>query len=216
MHTQGLNITSPNEEGDGIVIFGKDNPNVLDNCTVDFKDIPSEYLDENISFVNGCVAVINDCTFSNGIKLALVGNGDYPDNDKHGIVTFNNCIFENFGRRGVEAQDGITVTLNKCVIYNWGIQDRFDVRSFASWAHSGAKIICNECVFIQDKFWQCSIKNMIIDIANHIGNDINDKCLSWKSFLPGVCKGLFSTDNGIVEAHNCTKNRWWIYLENQI
>ena len=215
MNFKNLIIKTPNESGDGIVVWGSEHLDkniIVENCTVDFSDIPSNQLDENISFIKGARVSVENCVFTNGIKLALCGNGDYPKEDKKAEIHFKNCLFKDFGRRGPEAQDGACVFLDNCVIWNWGIESRFDVRSFAGWAHSGARIFMNNCVFVQDKFFQCSLKNMIVDLANHIGNDINDKCLSYKSFIPGVMKGLFSTDNGYVFADNIYKPHW-VYIE---
>lgn len=216
MNYTDIKITVPDEQGDGLVIWGPQTHNEsvsVKNCTIDFSTVSSDKLDENISFVKGTRAVVENCVFTGGIKLALCGNGDFPVEDNAMYIQFKNCVFKDFGRRGPEVQDGALVTLENCVIWNWGKEDRFDVRNFAGWAHSGARIIASDCVFIQDKFFQCSLKNMLIDIANHIGNDFNDGCLSYKTFIPGVMKGLFSTDEGsIVIYNNIYKNRW-VYVE---
>lgn len=211
---KNMTITAPtNEGGDGLILDGSDGYYSLENVTIDFTEVPSAQLDENLTTMRGCVATIRNCHFRGGIKLALCGNGDFPEADKHGNVLFENCVFENFGRRGPEAQDGVTVTLRNCTIRNWGISSRFDVRSFAAWAHSGATIIAENCRFEQDKFWQCSLWETLVGIANHIGNDFNDRCLSWRSFMPCVCRGLMATDGGKVVSRNCTKNHWWIRIE---
>lgn len=213
MEYKNLYIFDPDEGGDGLKVFGDDNPNTVEDCRISFKGCDIKKLDENISFINGCMCTVKNCTFENGIKLALCGNGDYPNNDKFGKIIFENCTFKNFGRRGIEAQDGITVILKNCTISNWGVKEFFDVRSFATWAHSRAKVKLYECHFEQTSFFQSGFINFFIDLANHIGNDINDHCLSLKSFIPGVCKGAYSTDDGTVYCYNCTKNKWWIYLE---
>lgn len=216
MEYKNLTITAPNKNGDGLVIWGSqtsDEDVSIKNCTIDFSNMPCNKLDENISFVKGARAEVENCLFTGGIKLALCGNGDYPVEDNLMNINFKNCVFKDFGRRGPEAQDGALVRLENCVIWNWGTESRFDVRSFAGWAHSGARIVASNCVFIQDKFFQCSLKNMIIDILNHIGNDYNDGCLSYKSFIPGVMKGLFSTDEGSVVAYNELYKNRWVYIE---
>lgn len=209
-------ITEPDSSGDGIRLFGENNPNHFSRSCIDFSDKPCSELDENISTINGCIAFVSDCVFSGGIKLALNGNGDFPERDRFGYVKYENCIFKEFGRRGPEAQDGVRVILENCIICNWGIEDRFDVRSFAGWAHSNANIIFKNCVFLQEIFFQSSLKNFFIDLGNHIGNDVNDKDFTWKTLLPGVCKGSYSSDGGFSCCIDCYKNKWWIYLENRI
>jgi hypothetical protein len=209
-----LYISEPTTEGgDGLILDGKEGEYFVNDVIIDFGYTTPEKLDENLTTMRGCKAVIRDCRFRKGIKLALCGNGDHPEEDKHGDVLFENCVFSDFGRRAPEAQDGVTVVLRNCVIRNWGVSSRFDVRSFAAWAHSGATIIAENCRFSQDKFWQCSLWEMLVDVVNHIGNDFNDRCLSWRSFIPGVCRGLMATDDGKVVSRNCTKNHWWIRIE---
>lgn len=209
-------ITQPDSNGDGIKLDGSKGSWFVSRCSVSFDNIKDvSKLDENLSTFNGAMAVVRQCTFSDGVKLALCGNGDNPEADAKSVVIFDTCTFENFGRRAPEAQDGAIVVLNNCVIKNWGVGEYFDVRSFAAWAHSGGMIICMDCTFEQDRFWQCSPWKMIKDIANHVGNDINDKCLSWRSFIPGVCRGLMATDGGKVIAVRCGANKPWIRIEGQ-
>ena len=207
-------VTCPDVNGDGICVKPNESGRVISikNCIVDFSDLDTESLDENISFVCGANAIIQNSVFTNGIKLVLCGNGDHPQADKNMFVEFDSCVFKDFGRRGPEAQDGATVILNNCVIWNWGIKDRFDVRSFAGWAHSGASITMNNCVLIQERFNQSGWYNMLVDIGNHIGNDFNEGSLSWKSLIPGIIKGLYSSTNGSVEFNNSYKTRW-VYVE---
>lgn len=207
-------ITKPDENGDGLCV--KPDPNgyaiKINDCKVDFYGTKPSVLDENLSFVNGVSAIISNSVFTNGIKLVLCGNGDYPIADRKMFVQFNNCVFKDFGRRGPEAQDGATVILNNCVIWNWGIQEWFDVRSFAGWAHSGASITMNNCVLIQERFNQSGWKNMLVDIANHIGNDFNEGSLSWKSLIPGTMRGLYSSTKGFAEFNDSYKPRW-VYVQ---
>lgn len=209
-------ITKPDEQGDGMKLNGDLGSWFISRCHVNFEDVEDKStLDENFTTYNGAVAVVRQCNFTNGVKLALCGNGDNFIADHSSIVIFDGCLFDNFGRRAPEAQDGSLVILNNCTIRNWGVGEYFDVRSFAAWAHNEGKIICFDCSFEQDKFWQCSPWQMIKDIANHIGNDINDKCLSWRSLIPGVCRGLMATNNGEVKAYRCTTNKPWIRIEGQ-
>ena len=213
---ENLHIYTVNENGDGLTIVndGQNTNYKILNSSIQLYRTHQNDLDENLSFVDGVHATVENCLIAGGTKLILCGNGDHPNTDKNMKIVFRNCVFKDFGRRGPEAQDGATVVLENCVIWNWGVENRFSVRNFAAWAHANSKIIMHDCVLIQDKFWQCSLKNMIIDIANHIGNDFNDKCLSLKSLIPGVMRGLFETNNahgGIGFCDSC-KN-WWVWVE---
>ena len=83
----------------------------------------------------GSSAVFRRCVIRGAGKLVLCGSGDTDKlNVERGkTVIFEDCILEDFGRRGPEAQSGMRVMLRGCLIRNWGAPDRFDVRSFASW-----------------------------------------------------------------------------------
>lgn len=216
---RNLIITEPNAQGDGITINGPDTPAeneviVVENCVIDFSNVERNKMDENISFVRGVQSVVKNCVFTDGIKLALCGNGDYPLEDRNARIKFENCVFKNFGRRAPEAQDGANVTLYKCVVWNWGVSKYFDVRSFASYAHDGGSITLDKCVFIQDRFWQHSPLTMLKDIANHIGNDWNNRCLSYKSFIPGVMRGAIALNSGRMHTYKVYKNKRWIKIDD--
>lgn len=209
-----LTITDPDSNGDGLVLIN-DTFTVRD-CVVDFSAQPLAGLDECISTVNHAEAEIEGCTFRGSSKGALFGNGDYPDTDPGAQVYMHNCVMENCGRRFPEAQDGVKVILERCTIRNWGIKDRFDVRAFGAWAHHGATIICIDCTFEQTAFFQTGILNFFIDLANHIGQAVNDRGLfglTWRDFIPGVCRGLIATDGGKVGHTGSKKNKWWIFLD---
>lgn len=209
-------ITKPDQNGDGFVLYGPDKW-LIKNCTVDFSEYPVSQLDECLSTVNHAEADIQNSTFRGSSKGVLLGNGDYPDTDPDTEVYMTNCTIENCGRRFPEAQDGVIVTLQNCTIRNWGIKDRFDVRCFGAWAHHNAKIYAIHCKFEQTSFFQTGFLNFFKDFFNHLGQAINDRGifgLTWKDFIPGVCRGLISTDNGFVRAVGCTKNKRWIYIEN--
>lgn len=207
-------ITCPDTNGDGICV--KPNPDghviTIDGCVVDFDGLDNDSLDENLSFVCGANARVKNSVFTNGIKLVLCGNGDYPKEDRKMFIEFDHCVFKDFGRRGPEAQDGATVIFNHCVIWNWGIHDKFNIRSFAGWAHTGASITMNNCVLIQDRFNQSGWSNMLVDIGNHIGNDFNEGSLSLESLMPGTMRGLYASTGGSVEFNDSYKN-WWIYVQ---
>ena len=116
--------------------------------------------------------------------------------------------------RAPEAQDGVRVIMRRCVIRNWGIGSRFTVRSFGAWAHDGASIRAEDCVFWQDGFWQSGLRGFVVDLANWIGWCFNRRDwnpLHW--LLPGVCRGLTASQKGKVSASRCWTNRWWIRLQ---
>ena len=210
---RNLTITQPDACGDGLVL--NSGHWTVSNCVVDFSACPLEGLDECLSTVNHAEASVTESVFQGSSKGVLLGNGDYPDTDPGAQVSMEYCTMQDCGRRMPEAQDGVEVTLRNCTIRNWGIKDRFDVRCFGAWAHHGASITAIECRFEQRSFWQTGFLNFFRDIANHIGQAVNDRGvfgLTWKDFIPGVCRGLIATDGGSVKAVGCTKNHWWIYL----
>ena len=207
-------ITAPlSRGGDGITVYGSDGPVIIRNCTVDLGRWPLDKLDEGISGVDGARAVIRRTRVTRVGKAILWGNGDYPDTDPDAELVLEDCIIRDVGRRAPEAQDGVRVIMRRCVIRNWGIGSRFTVRSFGAWAHDGASIRAEDCVFWQDRFWQSGLRGLVADLANWIGwcwqrRDWN--LLHW--FLPGVCRGLTASQGGKVSARRCYANHWWIRL----
>ncbi|WP_419492392.1 hypothetical protein, partial [Desulfovibrio sp.] len=131
-------------------------------------------------------------------------------------VIFEDCILEDFGRRGPEAQSGMRVMLRGCLIRNWDAPDRFDVRSFGAWAHHGGSIEAVGCVFDQSCLWR-GWQIMVRDWLAHLGQAWNDEGLRGllrpANWLPGICRGLVATAGGQVWAENCHATRWWIRLE---
>lgn len=208
-------ITAPlSRGGDGITVYGSDGPVIIRNCTVDFVRWPLDKLDEGISGVDGARAVIRRTRVTRVGKAILWGNGDYPDTDPDAKLVLEDCIIRDVGRRAPEAQDGVRVIMRRCVIRNWGIGSRFTVRSFGAWAHDGASIRAEDCVFWQDRFWQSGLRGFVVDLANWIGWCFNRRDwnpLHW--LLPGVCRGLTASQKGKVSASRCWANRWWIRLQ---
>lgn len=208
-------ITAPLSRGrDGITVYGSDGPVIIRNCTVDLGRCPLDKLDEGISGVDGARAVIRRTRVTRVGKAILWGNGDYPDTDPDAELVLEDCIIRDFGRRAPEAQDGVRVIMRRCVIRNWGIGSRFTVRSFGAWAHDGASIRAEDCVFWQDRFWQSGLRGFVVDLANWVGWCFNRRDwnpLHW--LLPGVCRGLTASQKGQVSASHCWANRWWIRLQ---
>ncbi|WP_297849501.1 hypothetical protein [uncultured Desulfovibrio sp.] len=208
-------ITAPiSAGGDGITVYGSDGPVVIiRRCVVDLGSWPLERLDEGLSGVDGARAVVRETRVSRVGKAILWGNGDYPETDPGAELVLEDCIVRDIGRRAPEAQDGVRVLMRRCVIRNWGVRSRFTVRAFAAWAHDGASIRAEDCVFWQDRFLQAGLRGLAVDLANWIGwawNRRDRNPLHW--LLPGVCRGLTASQSGTVSAAHCYKNRWWIRL----
>ena len=208
-------ITAPlSRGGDGITVYGSDGPVIIRNCTVDMGRWPLDKLDEGISGVDGARAVIRRTRVTRVGKAILWGNGDYPATDPDAELVLEDCIIRDVGRRAPEAQDGVRVIMRRCVIRNWGIGSRFTMRSFGAWAHDGASIRAEDCVFWQDRFWQSGLRGFVVDLANWIGWCFNRRDwnpLHW--LLPGVCRGLTASQKGKDSASRCWANRWWIRLQ---
>ena len=200
---------------DAFTIYGTDEETLISKGIFDFRKIPVNTQDEVISGVNGAKVSLSGVVIIGGIKVILAGNGDYPISDfKNGEWYLENCAILHSGRRCPEAQDGVKVFMKNCWIHNWG--ETFDVRSFGSWAHRGGLIVAEDCVFTQNK--NISIKNAIIDLANHIGQRVNDagvlSLLECKTYLPGRYRGLTSNTGGRVYATRIYKNKKFINIEN--
>ena len=132
------------------------------------------------------------------------------------MVTFRNCIFENFGRRGPEVQDGMLVELHNCLIRNWGDPSRFTVRSFGAWAHGrGSNIRAFNTIFMQKSLFT---RNLLADMVGHIGQAWNDSGIrgifSRDAWIPGRARALTASDGGSVWAWNCYVNKPWLVMDN--
>lgn len=211
-------ITQPGLQGDGVT-FWDGMPHVLSDSVIDLSGCDLDDIDEALGITYGSSAVITNCVLRGAGKLVLCGCGDkdQAEIERGKTVVFRNCIFEDFGRRGPEVQDGMKVFLENCLIRNWGAPERFTVRSFGAWAHGeGSSIIANNCIFWQDfgRFGQHWFK----DLIGHIGQAFNDRKLaglfSKDAWRPGNCRGLIASDGGYVEANNCYANYDWIVIEN--
>lgn len=199
-------ITKLNEHRDGITALG--GVHVITNKVIDFCDTPVDEMDEAFSVVeNANVAAVNTIIKNVG-KAVLVGN-----ENGRAQLSMNLCILENFGRRGVEAQNGSLVVMHNCLIKNWGARDRFSARSFAAWAHHGGRIEMYNCMFHQDTFFNGAFWR---DLIGHIGQAWNDRSTRLRDYLlPGVCRGLTAGKGGSTLSVACTKNKWWIVIKTE-
>ena len=153
-----------------------------------------------------------------GIKAVLAGNGDHPGNDVRAARwLLEDSVIIGAGRRCPEAQDGTTVIMRRCWIHDFG--QTFDVRAFGGWAHRGARIIAEDCLFTQSEIWPwgLDVLTAIKDEGNHIGQAVNDNGLAAllhpRTYLPGPCRGLTADTGGLVLATRCYRNRPWIMID---
>jgi len=216
-------ITTPNAHGDGITCFGPESKYgaaenvyksadaiVIENTIVDFAALSLSEQDGGIDCVDGANVLIKNCAVRNVGKAMLIGNED-PGGGFSQVV-MENCVIENFGRRGPEAKNGSIVTMRRCVIKNWG--HRFTDRSFGAYAHQGGAIRAESCVFWQDSFFPGGLRQFVKDLGAHIYQAWKDGSRRPRDYLlPGACRGLTAGPGGRVEAVNCTKNKWWIVIE---
>lgn len=203
---------------DGVTAQGPYRVTIISDRVFDFRGYPTSQQDEVISGVNGATVRLERCVILGGIKALLAGNGDHPGNDINcAHWDMEDCIIIGAGRRCPEAQDGTTVTMRRCWLHNWG--RTFDVRAFGAWAHRGGRIVSEDCLFTQSgNILSLGLRNSLVDVANHIGQAVNDYGLSallrLRTYLPGVCRGLTADTGGLALATRCYRNRRWIRIEN--
>lgn len=188
---------------------------LVQDCIIDLSEQPLQEIDEAVSVIWGASATFRRCVIRGAGKLVLCGSGDADrvEAESTARVLFEECLMEDFGRRGVEAQAGTCVGLFRCLIRNWGTPSRHTVRDFAGWTHHGGHIAATECVFWQDTFWR-PLRQFRGDLGAHLGQAWHDE--GWRgllrpsTYLPGVCRGLLATAGGEAAAWRCWRNHWWI------
>lgn len=213
-------ITSIKEpQEDAIQCKGADNPTIIKNCIIDFRNVPPKDQDELVSGVNGAVVYMENCILVGGKKALLCGNGDHEEEDrKHARWTINNCAILECARRTPEAQHGTLVEMTNCWVHEYGAYR--DDRSFGAWAHTGGRIIAHNTLFTQSKgLFRLGLLETIKDIGYHIGQVWNDSKLMGilttpKLLLPGRCRAFTADDGGIVIGDGIWKNHWWILTES--
>ena len=217
-------ITHPHQLGagftidDGLGLFDGKHYDIIE-CIIDLSGYPLSEIDESAAVTHGCSATFHRCWIRGAGKLILCGSGDesHAEQEWHKRLSFTDCLLEDGGRRFPEVQSRMSVYMDSCVIRNWGCPSRFDTRNFGAWAHDGGMIEAVNCVFWQDRFLR-PVGQMLRDFGNHVGQAVNDEgwraLLKAKTYIPGVCRGLTSSDTGYVRAWRCWKNKWWIRIEN--
>ncbi len=204
--------------GDGLVAYGPRTVTDVRQRVYDWRICPKDIQDEVISGVDGANVRLSGVVILGGIKAILAGNGDHPGNDaRYARWEIEDCVIIGAGRRCPEAQDGTTVTMRRCWVHDWG--QEFDIRGFGAWAHRGARIIAEDCLFTQSDLWPWGLDmfTAMTDLGNHIGQAVNDHgigaLLRPRTYMPGPCRGLTADSGGLVLATRCYRNRRWIRIE---
>ena len=211
--------TGPAKPGDdGLTVYGPFSATEIRQRVYDFRLCPKADQDEVLSGVDGADVRLSGVVIVGGIKAILAGNGDHPGNDvRYARWDLEDCVIIGAGRRCPEAQDGTTVTMRRCWVHDFG--QAFDVRSFGAWAHRGARIIAEDCLFTQSELWPWGLDLLtaMTDMGNHIGQAVNDHGLAAllrpRTYLPGPCRGLTADTGGLILATRCYRNRRWIRIE---
>ena len=216
-------ITKPGQlkgnftQNDGLGLFQDNAVYDVHDCIVDLTECGLDDQDEALSTTWGASATFRRCWIRGAGKLVLCGSGDEEKKgcEQYKEVYFQDCLLENFGRRGPEVQSKMSVVLQDCMIRNWGDPTRFSVRNFGAWAHDKGSLDILNCIFWQDQFVR-PLGQMLRDIGNHIGQAVNDggvlALLSPLSYLPGVCRGATASNGGKINCWHCYRNHWWIKL----
>ena len=217
----GLYIDAPTPKADGEGHgFARDYAAhfELEDCYIDLSKFPPHSFDETVAFTCGASATLRRCVIVGGGKHILIGSGDAAkrQEEEGNTVTFSECVFMDFSRRGPEVQSGMTCILDGCLIANWGVPGRFHERAFAAWAHHGGRIYAQDTIFMQDKLWH-GLPLALQDLGNHIGTAFNYRKLRGlidpSTWIPGVLRGLVATDGGLVTAKNCGRSHRAIHVD---
>ena len=95
---QNKKIYGPGPQGDGITCCEPEEFLIKD-CVIDLSQCDLDSIDEALGITWGAGGRVEHCLIRGAGKLILCGSGDA---DKKSVewgktVTFNECIFENFG-----------------------------------------------------------------------------------------------------------------------
>lgn len=208
-------ITAPGSGGDGLCLSDGRHW-LVRRCIVDMSGASG--VDEAVSVVMGSAAHFEECVIRGAGKLVLVGCGDaeWLPPERRASATFRRCVLEDFGRRGPEVQDGMYCGMRECLIRGWGAPERFDTRSFAAWAHHGASIWLQDCVFRQDRTWP-GLRLFLRGFANQLGEAWNDEGLRGlfraAAWIPGTRLGAFATAGGSIRADSCRALGQAVYIQ---
>ena len=115
----GQRITAPDAGGHGLGISDGQSWLVEDSI-IDLSACPLERLDEAAGITWGSRAIFRRCVIRGAGKLILCGSGDADKLavERGKVVIFEDCILEDFGRRGPEVQSCMWIILRRCLIRN--------------------------------------------------------------------------------------------------
>lgn len=200
-------FNAPTIDGDCEQVWGDKDDKIFRRCIFDLRSIETKDQDELVDVIKGGHASFTGCVFLGGIKALLIGNGDHPIEDYgNAHVLLEDCAIIGCGRRCPEVQHGARADMRRVWVHNWG--DRFDVRAFGAWAHSGSVICAQHCLFTRSK--GLGVVNAIKDLANHIGEAVNEygltALLSPRTYLSGTVRGLTADTGGIAIGTGCWRN----------
>ena len=96
----------------------------MEDSIIDLSACPLERLDEAAGITWGSRAIFRRCVIRGAGKLILCGSGDADKLavERGKVVIFEDCILEDFGRRGPEVQSCMWIILRRCLIRNWGVR----------------------------------------------------------------------------------------------
>ena len=216
MIIEGQRVTAPALTGGDGIGFCDGYEHLVRDSIVDFSLVPLDAQDEAASCTWGSQARFQRCWIRGAGKLFLCGCGDdsHVPQETGRHVILEDCLLEDFGRRGPEVQDGMICEMERCVVREWGDPDRFSVRNFGSWAHHSGVILAHDCVWQQTWKWD----NWLRDLIGHVGQAWNDEgvrgLLRPTTWMPGIMHALRATAGGYVSAVNC-RAPWWCVMQGK-
>lgn len=98
----GQHITAPDTGGHGLGISDGEDW-LVEDCIIDLSSCPLDQLDEAVGVTWGSSAVFRRCVIRGAGKLVLCGSGDAAKAamERGKVAIFEDCILEDFGRRGL-------------------------------------------------------------------------------------------------------------------
>lgn len=185
-----------------------DNEYYIHDCDIDMRGVEC---DEALSFTRGAWGRVERCHIVGAGKLVLCGSGEkeYQHVTLDKAVTFKECVFADFCRRGPEVQDGMLAYLLRCFVQRWANPECFDVRAFGAWAHGGGQIIARDSVFIAPH--QLPFPLSLRDRLAHIGQAVKDDGLRAlfrrRTYVSGPRRALTRGPGGHVTLQHCYVGR---------
>lgn len=215
--------------GDGVVCNGA--TVIFKNCVFDNTGVAPEDSDEAITLICGALVTVENCYFKHWGKGILVSNGDWaPEIENKNYLECRNTVFEECGRRHPYIRYGCADITN-CVFKNFAQPGTYELKGNGIHIGVGASVTVTNCSFVQDKFrfsftelknqfdsvemWNLD-KNSKTFYFQVIKNIVLHPLQTIKQFRPGVCRGIFIESTGTVTIDNCTKNKWYIKLDEEI